>query len=136
MPVRTRTLVLMEPPFCFWDRSMDRLREGEETIPGTGILVLAALARERGTTSGDRQKRAGTTNEDAATAIIALEPACSVSVHHDLGDERQPRRGAGKAGCRLRDDRGRRARERRRAAESSAFDYGVVGEGEHSLFEL
>src|SRR5580765_7833049 len=74
-PPRKRTLVLMEPPFCFWDRSMDRLREGEETIPGTGILVLAALARERGyDVRVIDAKRAGTTNEDAASAIIALEP--------------------------------------------------------------
>jgi len=27
---------------------MDRLREGEETVPGMGVLVLAAVARERG----------------------------------------------------------------------------------------
>ena len=43
-----RTLVLCEPPFLFWDRSMDRLRQGEETIPGMGMLVLAAVARTRG----------------------------------------------------------------------------------------
>src|SRR5262245_30947471 len=43
-----RTIVLCEPPFLFWDRSMDRLRQGEETIPGMGMLVLAAVARQRG----------------------------------------------------------------------------------------
>jgi hypothetical protein len=26
---KLRSLVLVEPPFCFWDRSMDRLRQGE-----------------------------------------------------------------------------------------------------------
>src|SRR5258706_584929 len=39
-----KTLVLCEPPFLFWDRSMDRLRQDEETIPGMGVLVLAAAA--------------------------------------------------------------------------------------------
>src|SRR5215470_8553592 len=72
---RPRTLVLMEPPFCFWDRSMDRVREGEETIPGIGILVLAALAREKGyRVHIVDAKRAGTTNEAAAERIIALQP--------------------------------------------------------------
>src|SRR5262249_2189139 len=72
---RQRTLVLMEPPFCFWDQSMDRLRDAEETIPGIGILVLAALARQKGyAVHVVDAKRAGTTNEDAARRIIALKP--------------------------------------------------------------
>src|SRR5215471_12421180 len=74
-PHRPRTLVLIEPPFCFWDRSMDRLREGEETIPGVGILILAALAREKGyVVHVVDAKRAGTSNEQAAATIAALRP--------------------------------------------------------------
>src|SRR5262245_50384543 len=43
-----KTLVLCEPPYVFWDRSMDRVRQGEETIPGMGMLILASVARQHG----------------------------------------------------------------------------------------
>ena len=45
---RDRTIVFCEPPYIFWDRSLDGLRKGEETIPGMGVLILAAVARLRG----------------------------------------------------------------------------------------
>ena len=62
-------IALVEPPYVCWDRSMDRVREGEEEIPGIGTLVLAAVARERGprvhVVDG---KRTGTPIEDVARA--------------------------------------------------------------------
>ena len=44
----TWRVALVEPPYLSWDRSMDRLRQTEESIPGFGMLVLAAVARRRG----------------------------------------------------------------------------------------
>ena len=38
-----RTIVFCEPPYVFWDRSMDGLRKGEETIPGMGMLSFEAV---------------------------------------------------------------------------------------------
>jgi hypothetical protein len=46
--MQQRTLVLCEPPYLFWDRGRDRIRQGEETIPGMGMLMLAAVAQQRG----------------------------------------------------------------------------------------
>ena len=74
-PSRARTLVLMEPPFCFWDQSMDRLREGEETIPGIGILVLATLRGRRVTRStSSTRSAAGRPTRKRARRIVALKP--------------------------------------------------------------
>ncbi|MEW6273330.1 MAG: radical SAM protein [Thermodesulfobacteriota bacterium] len=141
-PPRTRTLVLMEPPFCFWDRSMDRLREGEETIPGIGILVLAALAREKGyAVHVVDAKRAGTTNEDAAKRIVALEPdvlgiSCTtISVTNGSRVAAQVK--AALPGCvTILGGSHVSAVPERTLEKFPAFDYGIVGEGEHSLFEL
>src|ERR1041385_8018318 len=70
-----RTLVFCEPPYVFWDRSMDRLREGEETIPGMGVLTLAAVARQRGyQVHLIDAKRQGTSLEEVAKKIVALAP--------------------------------------------------------------
>ena len=41
MPQR---IVLLEPPYVFWDREMDHIRDGEESVTGWGVLVLAAVA--------------------------------------------------------------------------------------------
>src|SRR5256884_9037330 len=46
--MRPRTVVFVEPPYVCWDRRRDRVREGEEEIPGIGTLTLAAVVRERG----------------------------------------------------------------------------------------
>src|SRR5437660_1373561 len=50
-----RTIVFVEPPYVCWDRRMDRVREGEEEMPGIGPLVLAAVGRERGQRDGARE---------------------------------------------------------------------------------
>src|SRR5215470_5154448 len=70
-----RTIVFVEPPYVCWDRRMDRVREGEEEMPGIGTLVLAAVARARGyrvhVVDG---KRTGTSNEAVARAVAAHDP--------------------------------------------------------------
>src|SRR5271169_2988519 len=75
MQGQAKTLVLCEPPFLFWDRSMDRLREGEETIPGIGMLVLAAVARTRGyQVHLIDAKQAGASVDEVSRQIAALRP--------------------------------------------------------------
>src|SRR2546428_668735 len=72
---RAKTLVLCEPPFLFWDRSMDRLRQGEETIPGMGVLVLAAVARAKGYRVHLVDAKAqGQSVEAVSRRIAALQP--------------------------------------------------------------
>jgi hypothetical protein len=70
-----RSIVFVEPPYVCWDRRMDRVREGEEEMPGIGTLVLAAVARERGhgvaVVDG---KRTGTPIEDVARSIASHDP--------------------------------------------------------------
>ena len=84
-----RTVVFVEPPYVCWDRRTDRVREGEEEIPGIGTLTLAAVARE----AGHRVhiidgKRTGTAVEEVAARIAALAPdhvgvsATTISVHN------------------------------------------------------
>lgn len=139
---RRRTLVLMEPPFCFWDQSMDRLREGEETIPGIGILVLAAMARQKGyAVHVIDAKRAGTTNEEAARRIVALQPdyvglSCTtISVTNGSRVAKAVK--AALPGCTtIIGGSHVSAIPERTLSEFAAFDFGIVGEGEHSLFDL
>ena len=69
------TVVFVEPPYVCWDRRRDRVREGEEEIPGIGTLTLAAVAREHGhrvhVVDG---KRTGTPVEEVARRVAALAP--------------------------------------------------------------
>jgi len=73
--MRPRTVVFVEPPYVCWDRRRDRVREGEEEIPGIGTLTLAAVVRERGhrvhIVDG---KRTGTPVEQVARRVAALAP--------------------------------------------------------------
>src|SRR6266508_1974959 len=72
---RPRSIVLCEPPYVCWDRRRDQVREGEETIPGMGVLVLAAVARQQGYAVHLLDAKAhGTTVEDVAQRIAALRP--------------------------------------------------------------
>ena len=58
-----------------WDRSRDRVRQGEETIPGIGMLMLAAVAREHGYRVHLVDAKAhGTPVEEVAQRIAALRP--------------------------------------------------------------
>src|SRR5258706_10484593 len=84
-----RTVVFVEPPYVCWDRKMDRVREGEEEIPGIGTLILAAVARDAGhrvhIVDG---KRTGTPVEEVARSVAALAPdhvgisANTISIHN------------------------------------------------------
>src|SRR5437867_11250269 len=84
-----RTVVFVEPPYVCWDRRMDRVREGEEDIPGIGTLVLAAVTRAAGhrvhVVDG---KRSGTPLEEVARRVVALEPdhvgfsSTTISIHN------------------------------------------------------
>src|SRR2546429_9203934 len=73
--MRPRTVVFVEPPYVCWDRRRDRVREGEEEIPGIGTLTLAAVVREHGHRVHivDR-KRTGTPVEQGARAVAAPGP--------------------------------------------------------------
>jgi radical SAM superfamily enzyme YgiQ (UPF0313 family) len=87
--MRPQRLVFVEPPYVCWDRRRDRVREGEEEIPGIGTLTLAAVARERGhrvhIVDG---KRTGTPVEDVAASVARLAPdhvgisATTISIHN------------------------------------------------------
>jgi hypothetical protein len=74
LPALSR-IALVEPPYLFWDRSMDRLRQTEESIPGFGMLVLAAVARERGhEVAIFDAKASGETPNRVAQRILAFRP--------------------------------------------------------------
>jgi anaerobic magnesium-protoporphyrin IX monomethyl ester cyclase len=137
-----RTIVFVEPPYVCWDRRMDRVREGEEEIPGIGTLVLAAVARERGhrvhLVDG---KRTGTAIDDVAAMVARHRPdhvgisATTISVHN-----------AGRIAARVKalcpgavvtvGGPHVSAVPERTLSMFPGFDYGVVGEGEVSYFAL
>ena len=72
MPQR---IVLLEPPYVFWDRAMDRIRDGEESVTGWGVLVLAAVAKQRGhEVAIVDAKGGGITLEEATERVTALRP--------------------------------------------------------------
>ena len=137
-----RTLVLCEPPFLFWDRSMDRLRQGEETIPGMGMLVLAAVARTRGyRVHLVDAKQQGASVDEVSRRIAALRPdylglsATTISVTNAARiAERVKTLRPGVVtilgGAHV------SAIPERTLEAFPSIDFGVVGEGELSLFEL
>lgn len=137
-----RVLVLCEPPYVFWDRGMDRLRKGEETIPGMGVLILAAVARERGyRVHLIDAKEQGRPLEEVSREIAALRPdylglsATTISVTN-----------AARIAARVKELRPGvvtilggahvSAIPERTLEAFPSIDFGVVGEGEHSLFDL
>jgi radical SAM superfamily enzyme YgiQ (UPF0313 family) len=137
-----QTVVLVEPPYVCWDRRMDRVREGEEEIPGIGTLVLAAVLRQAShrvhIVDG---KRTGTPIEDVTRDVAALAPdhvgisATTISVHN-----------AAAIAARLKTLRPHAvvtvggphvsAVPARTLELFPGFDYGVVGEGERSYPDL
>ncbi len=139
---RVRRIVFCEPPYVFWDRSMDRLRQGEETIPGMGVLILAAVARRLGYEVHLIDAKAqGTPLDEVSERIIALRPdylglsATTISVHNAA-------RIAARVKLQLLDvvtvlgGAHVSAIPERTLDAFSSIDFGVVGEGEVSLFEL
>src|SRR5712671_153357 len=138
----TKTIVFCEPPYVFWDRSLDKLRKGEETIPGMGVLVLAAVARQRGyRVHLIDAKEQGRALEEVSAEIAALRPdylglsATTISVTH-----------AARSAARVKElvpgvvtivgGAHVSAIPERTLDAFPDLDYGIVGEGEHSLFEL
>ncbi|MFN8544694.1 MAG: radical SAM protein [Candidatus Binatia bacterium] len=83
------TVVFVEPPYVCWDRARDRVRQGEEEIPGIGTLTLAAVVRAAGhrvhVVDG---KRTGTSVDAVARRVAALGPdhvgisATTISIHN------------------------------------------------------
>ncbi len=139
---RRRTLVLCEPPYLFWDRSRDRLRQGEETIPGMGVLMLAAVAREQGyAVHLVDAKGQGTTLEDVCQRIEALRPdylgfsATTIGVTNAARIAERIKRALPGVVTILGGAHVSAIPERTLTACPS-IDYGVVGEGEVSLFAL
>ena len=140
MPVQT--VVFVEPPYVCWDRRRDRVRQGEEEIPGIGTLTLAAVARRAGhrvhLVDG---KRTGTPVEEVAQRVAGLAPdhvgisATTISIHN-----------AGRIAARVKALRPAAvvtvggphvsAVPERTLELFPAFDFGVVGEGERSYIEL
>jgi radical SAM superfamily enzyme YgiQ (UPF0313 family) len=142
MRAARRTIVFCEPPYLCWDRSRDRVRQGEETIPGMGVLVLAAVAREQGYAVCLVDAKAhGSTVEDVAQRIAAARPdylglsATTISVTN-----------ADRIAARVRElvpgvvtilgGAHVSAIPERTLEAFPNIDYGIVGEGEISLFEL
>ena len=138
----SQTIVFVEPPYVCWNRAMDRVREGEEEIPGIGTLVLAAVARQHGhrvhIVDG---KRTGTPVEAVAQQVAALAPthvgfsAMTISVHN-----------AARIAARVKalvpgvvttvGGPHVSAVPASTLATFPGFDYGIVGEGERSYPEL
>jgi radical SAM superfamily enzyme YgiQ (UPF0313 family) len=130
------TVVFVEPPYVCWDRARDRVREGEEDIPGIGTLVLAAVVRAAGhrvhVVDG---KRTGTPVEEVARRVAALDPdhvgisATTISIHNAARIAARvkalvPRAVVTVGGPHV------SALPGRTLAMFPGFDYGVVGEGE------
>jgi radical SAM superfamily enzyme YgiQ (UPF0313 family) len=141
-PMRPQTVVFVEPPYVCWDRRRDRVREGEEEIPGIGTLMLAAVVRRAGhqvhIVDG---KRTGTPVDEVARKVARLAPdhvgisATTISIHN-----------AGRIAARLKalvpsavvtvGGPHVSAVPERTLAMFPGFDVGMVGEGERSYPEL
>jgi radical SAM superfamily enzyme YgiQ (UPF0313 family) len=121
---------------------MDRLRQGEETIPGMGVLTLAAVARQRGyDVHLIDAKGQGTALDTVCDDIVALQPdylglsATTISVNNAARiAERVKRRLPGVVTI-LGGPHVSAIPERTLDAFSS-IDFGISGEGEVSLFEF
>ncbi|MBI2963618.1 MAG: cobalamin B12-binding domain-containing protein [Deltaproteobacteria bacterium] len=137
-----RRVALVEPPYVFWDRSMDRLRQSEESIPGFGMLMLAAVARARGyEVRIFDAKGSGESPDRIATGLLAFAPdvvgfsATTVSI---ANADRIAQRVKAAAPQTITVVGGAHvsAVPERTLAAFPALDYGMIGEGELSFFEF
>jgi len=139
MPQR---IVLLEPPYVFWDRAMDRIRDGEESITGWGVLVLAAVAKQRGyEVAIVDAKGGGITLAEATTRVAALAPdvvgisATTISINNGARiaaavKDVLPNVTTVVGGPHV------SAVPEATLAAFPEFDYGIAGEGEVAFFAL
>jgi anaerobic magnesium-protoporphyrin IX monomethyl ester cyclase len=140
--MRPATVVFVEPPYVCWDRRMDRVREGEEEMPGLGTLTLAAVVRQAGhrvhVVDG---KRSGTAPDAVARRVLALRPdhvgisATTISIDNAGGIAAAVKRGRPGVVVTVGGPHVSAIPERT-LARCPDFDYGIVGEGERSYPEL
>ena len=137
-----RRIALVEPPYVFWDRSMDRLRQTEESIPGIGMLVLAAVARRNGyDVAIFDAKGGGETPGDVADRILAFRPdvvgfsATTISITNAARIAGLLKRSVPELVTVVGGPHVSAIPERTLAAFPN-LDYGIIGEGEISFFEL
>jgi len=135
-------IVLLEPPYVFWDRTMDKIRAGEESLTGWGVLVLAAVAQKRGhPVAIVDAKRGGMTLAEATEQVVALAPdvlgisATTISVTNGARiaagvKARLPHVTTVVGGPHV------SAAPEPTLRTFPEFDYGVLGEGEVAFFEL
>jgi anaerobic magnesium-protoporphyrin IX monomethyl ester cyclase len=136
--MRPATVVFVEPPYVCWDRRMDRVREGEEEMPGLGTLTLAAVVRRAGhrvyVVDG---KRSGTDPGEVARRVLALAPdhvgisATTISIENAARIAAEVKRSRPGAIVTVGGPHVSAIPERTLAC-CPDFDYGVVGEGERS----
>ncbi len=138
----SQRIVLLEPPYVFWDRAMDHIRDGEESITGWGVLVLAAVAKRRGhEVAIVDAKGGGSTLAEATAQVAALAPdvlgisATTISIHNGARiaaavKERLPHVTTVVGGPHV------SAVPEATLAAFPEFDYGISGEGEVAFFDL
>lgn len=138
----SQRIVLLEPPYVFWDRAMDRIRDGEESVTGWGVLVLAAVAKQRGhEVAIVDAKGGGSTLAEATAQVAALKPdvlgisATTISIHNGARiaaavKEKLPHVTTVVGGPHV------SAVPEATLAAFPEFDYGVAGEGEVAFFAL
>jgi radical SAM superfamily enzyme YgiQ (UPF0313 family) len=121
---------------------MDRVREGEEEMPGVGTLVLAAVARERGHRAAIVDgKRSGTSIDAVAQAVAAHRPdhvgisAMTISAHNAAAIAARVKALVPNAVITVGGPHVS-AIPTETLTQFAGFDYGVVGEGEISYFGL
>ncbi|MGH7820981.1 MAG: B12-binding domain-containing radical SAM protein [Candidatus Binatia bacterium] len=137
-----RKVVFVEPPYVFWDRRMDRLRESEESIPGIGMLTLAAVARERGyETAIIDAKGNGEAVADVCRRILDERPdavgfsATTISVTNAARIAEQLK-SVDREIVTVVGGPHVSAIPERTMRSFPSFDYGIIGEGEISFFEF
>src|SRR5262249_37793168 len=141
-PMRPQTVVFVEPPYVCWNRRMDRVREGEEEMPGLGTLVLAAVVRAAGHRGHIVDgKGAGTAAEGGARRGAGPAPhqvgfsAPPISIHNAARIATRVKALVPAAVTTVGGPHVSAVPERT-LAMFSGFDYGIVGEGERSYPEL
>lgn len=132
------TVVFVEPPYVCWDRTRDRIRQGEEEMPGLGTLTLAAVVRAAGhrvhVVDG---KRTGTPVDAVAARVAALAPdhvgisATTISIHNAARIAARVKHLVPHAVVTIGGPHVS-ALPARTLETFAGFDYGVVGEGERS----